>query len=100
MKAQNQRRTTKSDIRLREGGAAFTHDLSKPFSNATITYRGQTMALKDWSTHLGLKYSGVRDRLVQGWPINEAVAMTRGERRTTNSNYTNVITAVLPKKSK
>ncbi len=96
MKSEPKAPRLKTDLRLREGGAEFTYDVTMPFSNATIKYKGETLSLKDWSAKLGANYSLVRDRLVSGWTIAEAVTAVKGARRTEDSKYTSVIVAILP----
>jgi hypothetical protein len=44
---------------------------------ALITFRGRTQTTSRWARELGLSPSGLRDRLTQGWPLEEALTMPK-----------------------
>ncbi|MFC3058811.1 hypothetical protein [Paenirhodobacter populi] len=45
----------------------------------TYTYNGETLTIRQWSEKTGIRCDTIRGRINRGWPIGEAVTMTKQE---------------------
>jgi len=46
-------------------------------TNRMVTFRGETLCVRDWSVRLGIPGSTLTRRLKEGWPIDEAMRTER-----------------------
>ncbi len=43
-----------------------------------ITWKGQTLTIKEWAERIGLSYAGLLDRLAKGIPLDRALTAPKG----------------------
>ncbi len=53
--------------------ATYKEQMSNKRNNKTITYRGETLTLADWSRRLGVAHSGLYYRFNSGWSHDEII---------------------------
>ena len=63
-----------------------TTQMNNTSANRYITYNGETRTASDWANILGIKFSTLENRLINGWPIEKALS-TPAEKNITFINY-------------
>jgi len=58
-------------------------------NNKLIEYKGTTHTIAEWADIIGVNRSNIHNRLHNGWTIEEALTIPKGERRVTYKNGTN-----------
>lgn len=57
-----------------------TEQMRNTRSNHTITFRGETKCLAEWSETTGLTSKTIRGRLARGWTVEDALTLPAGTR--------------------
>lgn len=69
----------------RKTRAAFTKQIPREQKAIeTYTFNGETLTIRQWAEKTGLSYSLVYNRISRGWPVSDAVTLTKAAARERN----------------
>lgn len=50
-------------------------------NNKNLTFQGKTMCITQWARELGVTRESIRNRLLRGWSVEDALTVKQGEKR-------------------